>query len=102
MEEKIRISMLLQIYGKLLTKKQNEFMEYYYNEDLSLSEIAENQSITRQAVREILSKSKIKLEEYEEKVELLKKIQEINSLLDKLEEKSKLKEIQKIRKILND
>ena len=73
MEEKIRISMLLQIYGKLLTKKQNEFMEYYYNEDLSLSEIAENQSITRQAVREILSKSKIKLEEYEEKVELLKK-----------------------------
>ncbi len=102
MEEKIRISMLLQIYGKLLTKKQNEFMEYYYNEDLSLSEIAENQSITRQAVREILSKSKIKLEEYEEKVELLKKIQEINSLLDKLEEKSNLKEIQKIRKILND
>ena len=94
--------MLLQIYGKLLTKKQNEFMEYYYNEDLSLSEIAENQSITRQAVREILSKSKIKLEEYEEKVELLKKIQEINSLLDKLEEKSNLKEIQKIRKILND
>ena len=102
MEEKIRISMLLQIYGKLLTKKQNEFMEYYYNEDLSLSEIAENQSITRQAVREILSKSKIKLEEYEEKVELLKKIQEINSLLDKLDEKSNLKEIQKIRKILND
>lgn len=102
MEEKIRISMLLQIYGKLLTKKQNEFTEYYYNEDLSLSEIAENQSITRQAVREILAKSKIKLEEYEEKVELLKKIQEINSLLDKLEEKSNLKEIQKIRKILND
>ena len=60
MEEKIRISMLLQIYGKLLTQKQFEFMDYYYNEDLSLSEIAENNEITRQAVREILSKSKKK------------------------------------------
>lgn len=101
MEEKIKISMLLQIYGKLLTQKQYEFMDYYYNEDLSLSEIAENQNITRQAVREILAKSKNKLEEYEEKVMFYSKINEINLILDKLEETNK-KEIQKIRKILND
>lgn len=101
MEEKIRISMLLQIYGKLLTEKQFEFMDYYYNEDLSLSEIAENQNITRQAVREILAKSKNKLEEYEEKVMFYEKINKINSLLDKLE-KTNQKEIQEIRKILND
>ena len=101
MEEKIRISMLLQIYGKLLTEKQFEFMDYYYNEDLSLSEIAENQNITRQAVREILAKSKNKLEEYEEKVMFYKKISKINPLLDKLEKTNK-KEIQEIRKILND
>ena len=102
MEEKIKISMLLQIYGKLLTQKQYEFMDYYYNEDLSLSEIAENQNITRQAVREILAKSKNKLEEYEEKVMIYSKVKQINSILDKLEEKESLKEIQKIRKILND
>lgn len=102
MEEKIKISMLLQIYGKLLTEKQYEFMDYYYNEDLSLSEIAENQNITRQAVREILSKSKTKLEEYEEKVRFWQKQKEVNLLLDKLENKEDLKEIQKIRKILND
>ena len=102
MEEKIKISMLLQIYGKLLTEKQYEFMDYYYNEDLSLSEIAENQNITRQAVREILSKSKAKLEEYEEKVMFWQKAKEINLLLDKLENKENLKEVQKIRKILND
>ena len=101
MEEKIRISMLLQIYGKLLTEKQFEFMDYYYNEDLSLSEIAENQNITRQAVREILAKSKNKLEEYEEKVMFYEKINKINSLLDKLEKENQ-KEIQEIRKILND
>jgi len=101
MEEKIRISMLLQIYGKLLTEKQFEFMDYYYNEDLSLSEIAENQNITRQAVREILAKSKNKLEEYEEKVMFYEKINKINSVLDKLE-KTNQKEIQEIRKILND
>ena len=101
MEEKIRISMLLQIYGKLLTEKQFEFMDYYYNEDLSLSEIAENQNITRQAVREILAKSKNKLEEYEEKVRFYEKINKINSVLDKLE-KTNQKEIQEIRKILND
>lgn len=101
MEEKIRISMLLQIYGKLLTEKQFEFMDYYYNEDLSLSEIAENKNITRQAVREILAKSKNKLEEYEEKVMFYEKINKINPILDKLEKTSK-KEIQEIRKILND
>ena len=101
MEEKIRISMLLQIYGKLLTEKQFEFMDYYYNEDLSLSEIAENQNITRQAVREILAKSKNKLEEYEEKAMFYSKINKINPILDKLEKTNK-KEIQEIRKILND
>ncbi len=101
MEEKIKISMLLQIYGKLLTKKQYEFVDYYYNEDLSLSEIAENQNITRQAVREILEKSKKKLEEYEEKVMFYSKINKVNLILDKLETNNK-KEIQKIRKILND
>ena len=101
MEEKIRISMLLQIYGELLTEKQFEFMDYYYNEDLSLSEIAENKNITRQAVREILAKSKNKLEEYEEKVMFYEKINKINPILDKLEKTNK-KEIQEIRKILND
>ena len=73
MEEKIKISILLEIYGKLLTEKQNEYMGYYYNEDLSLSEIADNDGITRQAVREIIVKSKNKLEEYENKLQLMKK-----------------------------
>ena len=58
MEEKIKISILLTIYGNLLTETQRKYMDLYYNEDLSLSEIGENENITRQAVRTILVKSK--------------------------------------------
>ena len=49
MERNVEISMLLQIYGKMLTDKQYELLNDYYNNDLSLSEIAENVGITRQA-----------------------------------------------------
>ena len=73
MEKKVEISMLWQIYGKLLTEKQYEYIDYYYNNDLSLSEIAENDSITRQAVRDIIKKGERKLFEYEEKLLFMKK-----------------------------
>ena len=56
MEKKVEISMLCQLYGKLLTEKQFEFLNDYYNNDYSLSEIAENNNITRQAVRDIIKK----------------------------------------------
>ena len=56
MEKNVQISMLCQIYGKLLTDKQFELINDYYNNDLSLSEIAENNEITRQAVRDIIKK----------------------------------------------
>ena len=51
MEEKVKLSMLCQIYGKMLTKKQLEIINDYCNNDLSLSEIAENNGITRQTFR---------------------------------------------------
>ena len=73
MEKKVEISMLWQIYGKLLTEKQNQLIDYYYNNDLSLSEIAENENITRQAVRDIIKKGERKLFEYEEKLLFMKK-----------------------------
>ena len=56
MEKNVKMSLLCQIYGKLLTEKQYLFLDDYYNNDLSLSEIAENNEITRQAVRDILKK----------------------------------------------
>ena len=46
--------MLYDFYGELLTDRQKEFFDYYYNDDLSLSEIAENAGISRQGVRDVI------------------------------------------------
>ena len=58
MEKNVKVSILCQMYGKMLTDKQYEFLDDYYNNDLSLSEIAENNKITRQAVRDIIKQAK--------------------------------------------
>ncbi len=93
MENKVKISMLNQIYGKLLTKKQYEIIDDYYNNDLSLSEIAENNNITRQAVRDILKKGEKKLFEYEEKLMFMKRMLNQEKRIEKV-----LAELTKIQK----
>ena len=95
MEEKVRVSILLELYGKLLTEKQYEFMDYYYNQDLSLSEIGDNNDITRQAVRTILLKSKKKLEEYEKQLKFMQKEERIKQYIEELEETNADKKILK-------
>ena len=112
MEKKVEISMLWQIYGKLLTEKQYEYIDYYYNNDLSLSEIAENDNITRQAVRDIIKKGERKLFEYEEKLLFMKKtinqeqkIQRVLWNLTKIQKDSSDKQVtsilEEIKKELN-
>ena len=103
MDKKVEISMLCQIYGKMLTEKQYEVINDYYNNDLSLSEIAENNNITRQAVRDIIKKGENKLFELEEKLTFMKKtlnqerkLQEILEELSKIETTSSDKKIEKI------
>ena len=49
MEKNLNVSILLDFYGAMLTEKQREAVEYYYNDDLSLSEIADNQGISARA-----------------------------------------------------
>ena len=73
LENSVKISILLEIYGKLLTPKQYDLLNDYYNNDLSLAEIAENENITRQAVRDNLKKGERKLFNFEEKLEVMKK-----------------------------
>ena len=72
MDKKIEISMLCQIYGKLLTEKQFNYINDYYNNDLSLAELAENYGITRQAARDNIKKGENKLFEYEERLQIMK------------------------------
>ena len=97
MEEKVKISMLCQLYGKLLTKKQFEFIDDYYYNDLSLSEIAENHNITRQAVRDIIKKGEKKLFEYEEKLMFMKRMLNQEKRIEKA-----LSELTKIQKDSSD
>ena len=82
MEKNIKVSLLLDIYGKLLTDKQYQMLDDYYNNDLSLAEVAENAGITRQAVRDNLLKGEKNLNEYEQKLGLLKKSLKNQKILD--------------------
>lgn len=97
MEEKVKISILCEFYGKLLTKKQYEFINDYYNNDLSLSEIAENNNITRQAVRDNLKKGEKKLFEYEEKLNFMKRMLNQEKTIEKI-----LSELEKIQSNYSD
>ena len=84
MEKKIKISMLCEIYGKLLTEKQLAILNDYYNNDLSLTEIAENNNITRQAVLDNIKKGENKLFEFEEKLSFMEKTIKQEKLLQEV------------------
>ena len=79
MAKDMRISLLLDFYGDMLTKKQREVIEYYYNDDLSLSEIAENEGITRQGVRDAIKRAELQLDEMEERLGCAKLAAELRS-----------------------
>jgi len=86
MEEKIiYYGTLLELYGELLTDKQYSAIDKYYNMDLSLSEIAQEDRITRQAVRDNIKKAEEKLEFFESKLKLYKNFKKEDNIVSKLE-----------------
>src|SRR5699024_6566070 len=68
-----RMPTLFDFYGDVLTDRQKEFYDLYYNEDLSLAEIAENYGITRQGVRDVIVRAEATLTELEDKTGLIKR-----------------------------
>ena len=96
MEEKIQISILLSLYGKLLTKTQQKYMDLYYNEDLSLSEIAENYEITRNAVHNQLREAKEKLEYYDKVLKLSIKQRKVKEICDRINDSDLKKDLKDI------
>lgn len=100
MEKNIHISMLLEIYGKLLTQKQYDVVDLYYNQNLSLSEIAEEENITRQGVRKNLVDAENKLFDYEQKLLILKqklsRAEIIEELIKETEDVSFKERLQKL------
>lgn len=99
MEKNIEISILLQIYKDILTEKQFEILDQYYNNDYSLSEIAENYNITRQAVRDNIKNGEAKLYDLENKLNLMKKNEKQQKILEEIVTKLDNLEIQDKEKV---
>lgn len=73
MEEYTKVAILLDFYGQLLTTRQYQILDLYYNSDYSLGEIASQLNISRQGVYDGLKKGKKTLNELEEKLGLVKR-----------------------------
>ena len=81
-----QMTMLFDFYGDVLTDRQKEFYDLYYNEDLSLGEIAENYGITRQGVRDVIVRAEAALTELEDKTGLIKRFHTMRGQLEQMEQ----------------
>ena len=84
-----RMALLYDFYGDMLTDRQKEFYDLYYNEDLSLAEIAENYGISRQGVRDVIVRAEAIMTDLEDKTGLMKRFmlmqQQVQAILDAAE-----------------
>lgn len=94
LEKAIYLGELFDLYGALLTQKQQQIFRCYYFDDISLSEIAEFSNISKQAVKDSLDKSEKLLTNYEDKLKLYQKQQKVQKEL-----KSDIVLLEKIKKI---
>ena len=85
-EKNLKINLLLDYYGEMLTNKQREVMDFYYNEDLSLSEISEHVNVTRQGVHDLIKRSEASLMELDEKLRFVSRFDEIRIAANEIEE----------------
>jgi len=72
-EKDLNMPLYYDFYGEFLTEKQARFFEMYYNDDLSLAEIAEVTGITRQGARDVIERARRKMQDMESKLGLVKK-----------------------------
>lgn len=88
MAKNLDMIMLLDFYGEMLTSKQRDFIDFYYNDDLSLAEIAENVGITRQGVRDAIKRAEGQLTEMEERLGFVKRFENVNKTLSVISSKA--------------
>ena len=97
MEKNMELSLLLDFYGELLSEKVRRATELYYNDDLSLSEVAEDMGITRQGVRDLIKRAEGNLYGYEQKLGLYKRCWEMQKGLGTLKDS-----LMKTKSLLDD
>ena len=104
MLEHVKMSLLADYYGGLLTKHQLKIVRGYYDEDLSLNELAEETGVTRQAVydNDILRRAGDKLKDYEAKLGLVSKITCLISRIETVMVSTDTKTAQTLREILDE
>lgn len=95
MDNVLKYAKLFDYYGNLLTEKEQIYFKDYYFENLSLSEIAQNYNVSRNAVHKQIKSCEIKLEQYEEKLGIIKRDEKIKKDLEKIKDErvSKILEI---------
>ena len=90
------ISALLDVYGEFLSEKQRDLVSLYYNDDLTLSEIAENEGITRQGAFDLIRRAEQQLVRFEEKCGYCKSFMRLKQLCESAKTQENLDEIIKI------
>lgn len=85
MDKTLRMSLLFDIYGQLLTERQKHFFTLYYEDDLSLGEIAAQYGISRQAVYDMLKRSQKALCEFEDHMQLVALDEKLRPILTNLQ-----------------
>ena len=86
-EEKIKLNRLFDIYKNLLSEGQREIMDEYISYDFTISEIAENLSISRQAVLDSITRAEKKLKSLEEKLSFSERLDKLEREIEKLKNK---------------
>ena len=110
MDEILHLTLLYDFYGELLTEKQKQVFDLHYQDDLSLSEIGEELSISRQAVRDQLKRTEKILRDYEQKLGLVARFQaqkkSVREMLDILQEmetdglsEKRIRQLEKMKQI---
>jgi predicted DNA-binding protein YlxM (UPF0122 family) len=82
MAKDLDVVLLADFYGEMLTENQRKFIEYYYSDDLSLSEIAQNEGITRQGVRDAVKRAESQLYDMEKKLGFAERTRRIKDALE--------------------
>ena len=92
MDKNIELVMLYEIYGKLLTEKQQAIFEEYYLYNLSLREIAENKKISYQAVRDSIKSSEAMLNSFENTIGMMNIVKKVEKALEIIEQEDNIQD----------